>query len=35
VKGDIHPFETDLNTIFRLSLSGVEPFEHVYRLMPL
>jgi hypothetical protein len=33
VKGRIHPFETDPNTLYRLASTGNEPFEEVYRIV--
>lgn len=31
--GKAHPFETDPNTLYRLSLTGTETFEQVYRIV--
>jgi hypothetical protein len=33
VKGTFHPFETDPNTLYRLSSAGGEPFEEMYRIV--
>lgn len=33
VKGKVHPFETDPNVLYRLSLTGTETFEQVYRIV--
>ena len=33
IKGDKHIFETNPNTLYRLSASGVESFEQVYRII--
>ena len=31
--GKVHPFETDPNTLYRLSSAGGEPFEEMYRIV--
>jgi hypothetical protein len=31
--GKVHPFETDPNTLYRLSSAGGEPFEEIYRIV--
>jgi hypothetical protein len=31
--GKLHPFETNPNTLYRLSSAGGEPFEEVYRIV--
>ena len=33
VKGVLHPFETDPNTLYRLMAAGPEPFEQIYRIV--
>ena len=33
VRGNAHPFETDPNTLYRLSSAGNEPFEDIYRIV--
>jgi len=33
IKGDQHPFETSPNTLYRLSVSGTDSFEQVYRII--
>jgi hypothetical protein len=33
VRGKAHPFETDPNTLYRLSSAGNEPFEDIYRIV--
>lgn len=32
-RGKLHPFETDPNTLYRLSSAGSEPFEEIYRIV--
>jgi len=33
IKGNKHIFETNPNTLYRLSASGTESFEQVYRII--
>lgn len=33
IKGDVYPFETDPNTLYRLVSTGAEPFEQVYKIV--
>ena len=33
VSGKIHPFETNPNTLYRLSSAGSEPFEAIYKIV--
>jgi hypothetical protein len=33
VRGKIHTFETDPNTLYRLSSASGEPFEEIYRIV--
>lgn len=33
IKGDIHPFETDPNTLYRLITTNAESFEQIYKIV--
>jgi len=33
IKGVLHAFETDPNTLYRLMAAGPEPFEQIYRIV--
>lgn len=33
IRGKSYPFETDPNTVYRLSSAGAEPFEEMYRIV--
>ena len=33
INGKTHPFETNPNTLYRLSSAGTEPFEEIYRIV--